>query len=87
MEPPPGTWRYRAAIGVRTNARAINRTIPADIGGYPVNYGFVPQTVLYDGYPFDALVHGSPLPGGEVRFGSQVERLGVRRGAPSPRRS
>ena len=40
--------------------------IPVDIGGYPVNYGFVPQTVSYDGDPFDALVLGPPLPDGRL---------------------
>ena len=39
--------------------------IPDEIGGYPVNYGFVPQTVSYDGDPFDALVLGPPLPDGQ----------------------
>ena len=29
-----------------------------------MNYGFVPQTVSYDGDPFDVLVLGPPLPGG-----------------------
>ena len=47
------------------NARAIDRMIPTDVGGYPVNYGFVPQTVSYDGDPFDALVLGPPLPDGQ----------------------
>jgi inorganic pyrophosphatase len=54
---------------MRANARAIDRMIPDDIGGYPVNYGFVPQTVSYDGDPFDALVLGPALPGGEVVHG------------------
>ncbi len=51
---------------MRANARAIDRVIAEDIGGYPVNYGFVPQTVSYDGDPFDALVLGPSLPGGDV---------------------
>ena len=38
------------------NRRAIDRMIPVPVGGYPVNYGFVPQTVSYDGDPFDILV-------------------------------
>jgi inorganic pyrophosphatase len=48
------------------NARAIDRMMPTDIGGYPVNYGFVPQTVSYDGDPFDALVLGPPLSDGRL---------------------
>ena len=46
------------------NRRAMDRTIPAEVGGYPVNYGFVPQTVSYDGDPFDVLVLGPPIEGG-----------------------
>ena len=46
--------------------RAIDRMIPAAVGGYPVNYGFVPQTVSYDGDPFDALVLGPPIQGGSM---------------------
>jgi inorganic pyrophosphatase len=46
--------------------RVIDRMIPADVGGYPVNYGFVPQTVSYDGDPFDALVLGPTIEGGSL---------------------
>ena len=31
-----------------------------------MNYGFVPQTVSYDGDPFDILVLGPPLAGGSL---------------------
>jgi inorganic pyrophosphatase len=55
-------WEFAMAA----NTRAIDRMIPIDVGGYPVNYGFVPQTVSYDGDPFDALVLGPPLPGGRL---------------------
>jgi inorganic pyrophosphatase len=48
------------------NRRAIDRVIPESVGGYPVNYGFVPQTVSYDGDPFDALVLGPAIDGGET---------------------
>jgi hypothetical protein len=41
------------------NAHAIDRMIPEDVGGYPVNYGFVPQTVSYDGDPFDCAPTGT----------------------------
>jgi inorganic pyrophosphatase len=58
--------RRKWEFDMGANARAIDRMIPADIGGYPVNYGFVPQTVSYDGDPFDALVLGPPLPDGRL---------------------
>jgi inorganic pyrophosphatase len=55
-------WEFRIAA----NARAIDRVIPEQIGGYPVNYGFVPQTISYDGDPFDVLVLGPPIAGGRM---------------------
>lgn len=58
--------RRKWEFDMRANARAIDRMIPVDIGGYPVNYGFVPQTISYDGDPFDVLVLGPALPAGRV---------------------
>ena len=55
-------WEFDMAA----NKRVIDRVIPADIGGYPINYGFVPQTVSYDGDPFDILVLGPSIPGGAL---------------------
>jgi inorganic pyrophosphatase len=52
--------------------RFIDRVMPDSVGGYPVNYGFVPQTVSYDGDPFDALVLGPPLPGATTVRGAIV---------------
>jgi inorganic pyrophosphatase len=46
--------------------------LPRAVGGYPVNYGFVPQTVSYDGDPFDALVLGRTLRGGALVRGEIV---------------
>jgi inorganic pyrophosphatase len=58
--------RRKWELDMGANARAIDRVLPAAVGGYPVNYGFVPQTVSYDGDPFDALVLGPPLSGGAI---------------------
>ena len=58
--------RRKWEFDMRANARALDRMIPVDVGGYPVNYGFVPQTVSYDGDPFDVLVLGPPLPDGRL---------------------
>jgi inorganic pyrophosphatase len=58
--------RRKWEFDMSANARAIDRMMPASVGGYPVNYGFVPQTVSYDGDPFDVLVLGPPIPGGEL---------------------
>jgi inorganic pyrophosphatase len=65
VEIPKGE-RRKWEFDMRANKRAIDRVMPVDVGGYPVNYGFVPQTVSYDGDPFDVLVLGPPLPGGRV---------------------
>ena len=74
VEIPRGD-RRKWEFDMSANARAIDRVIPADIGGYPVNYGFVPQTVSYDGDPFDALVLGPPLEGGRLVRGTIVGLL------------
>jgi hypothetical protein len=55
--------RRKWEFNIGQNARAIDRVMPSEIGGYPVNYGFVPQTISYDGDPFDVLVLGPPWPG------------------------
>ena len=68
----PAGERRKWELDMRRNARAVDRILPADVGGYPVNYGFVPQTVWYDGDPFDALVTGPPLAGGEFVRGVVV---------------
>ena len=58
--------RRKFEFDMKANERAIDRMIPPAVGGYPVNYGFVPQTVSYDGDPFDILVLGPPLAGGSL---------------------
>jgi inorganic pyrophosphatase len=57
---------------IKTNARFVDRVMPPEVGGYPVNYGFVPQTISYDGDPFDILVLGPALPGGRFVRGVPV---------------
>ena len=64
--------RRKWELDMGANARAIDRVIPESVGGYPVNYGFVPQTVSYDGDPFDALVLGPAIDGGETVRGVVV---------------
>lgn len=58
--------RRKWELDMERNTRAIDRRMPDDPGGYPVNYGFVPQTVSYDGDPFDVLVLGAPIAGGSI---------------------
>ena len=61
-------WEFRIPL----NAREVDRMIPLELGGYPINYGFIPQTVSYDGDPADVLVLGPPLDGGRVVKGRIV---------------
>jgi inorganic pyrophosphatase len=58
--------RRKWELNMRRNRRAIDRVMPRSVGGYPVNYGIVPQTMSYDGDPFDVLVLGPPIPGGTM---------------------
>ena len=55
-------WEFRIPL----NAREVDRMIPTELGGYPINYGFLPQTVSYDGDPADVLVTGPPIEGGAI---------------------
>ena len=55
-------WEY----DMRANRLEVDRVVPTQAGAYPVNYGFVPQTVSYDGDPFDVLVLGPALPRGTL---------------------
>jgi inorganic pyrophosphatase len=64
--------RQKWELNMAKNARAIDRMIPESLGGYPINYGFVPQTVSYDGDPFDVLVLGPPIEGGRTVRGKPV---------------
>ena len=56
--------RQKFELDMGKNGPVIDRVIPDKIGGYPVNYGIVPQTVSYDGDPFDVLVLGPAIPSG-----------------------
>ena len=58
--------RQKYELDMAKNAPALDRLIPEKIGGYPVNYGIVPQTVSYDGDPFDVLVLGPAIPTGTL---------------------
>jgi inorganic pyrophosphatase len=62
----PRGGRQKYELDMAKNAPRVDRVIPEKIGGYPINYGIVPQTVSYDGDPFDVLVLGPPLKTGEL---------------------
>ena len=68
IEIPRGD-RRKYEFNMAKNAPALDRTIPEKIGGYPVNYGIVPQTISYDGDPFDVLVLGPAIPTGQLVTG------------------
>jgi inorganic pyrophosphatase len=65
IETPLG-GRQKYELDMAKNAPRVDRVIPEKIGGYPINYGIVPQTVSYDGDPFDVLVLGPALKPGEM---------------------
>lgn len=71
IEIPRGE-RRKFEFDMSANARKTDRVMPRSLGGYPINYGFVPQSVSYDGDPFDILVLGPPLRGGSLVRGAIV---------------
>jgi inorganic pyrophosphatase len=56
-------------LNMATNALEIDRFNDPGAGPFPINFGFVPQTVFYDGDPLDVIVLGPPLPGGRATRG------------------
>jgi inorganic pyrophosphatase len=64
----PRDGKQKFEFDIAANRLRIDRVMPADLG-YPVNYGFVPQTVSYDGDPFDVLVLGPALKSGTTLHG------------------
>jgi inorganic pyrophosphatase len=64
--------RRKFEFDMAKNAPAVDRVMPENVGGYPVNYGIVPQTVSYDGDPFDVLVLGPAIPSGQMVKGAIV---------------
>jgi inorganic pyrophosphatase len=71
IEIPRGE-RNKYEFDMKANQRKVDRVMPVSLGGYPVNYGFVPQSVSYDGDPFDILVLGPPIKGGTFVKGTIV---------------
>ena len=65
IEIPRGE-RRKFEFDMARNAPVVDRVMPAKVGGYAVNYGIVPQTVSYDGDPFDVLVLGPAIPSGRL---------------------
>src|SRR5690606_22150944 len=62
-------------LDIAAHQLRLDRIIDASLGGYPINYGFVPQTISCDGDPFDALVLGPPLQPGVLVRGAIVGLL------------
>ena len=61
-------WEFRIPL----NRLEVDRTVPAELGGYPINYGFLPRTISYDGDPADVLVVGPPIDHGSIVKGRIV---------------
>jgi len=71
VEIPRGD-RRKWEFDIARNRRIVDRVLPREVGGYPINYGFVPQTISFDGDPVDALVLGRALRGGALIRGEIV---------------
>jgi inorganic pyrophosphatase len=71
VEIPLGESR-KWEFDIAANELRLDRTLDASLGGYPINYGFVPQTVSCDGDPFDVLVLGPKLAAGNLVTGQIV---------------
>ncbi len=70
--------RQKFELDLAKNAPAVDRIMPEKVGGYPVNYGIVPQTVSYDGDPLDVLVLGPAIPTGQLVKGVIVGLMHMR---------
>ena len=71
IEIPRGE-RRKFEFDMARNTPAVDRVMPEKVGGYAVNYGIIPQTVSYDGDPFDVLVLGPPIGSGQLVKGVAV---------------
>ncbi len=61
-------WEFRIPL----NRLEADRTIPDALGGYPINYGFMPRTIAYDGDPADVVLLGPALGRGQLVKGRIV---------------
>jgi inorganic pyrophosphatase/pyrrolidone-carboxylate peptidase len=59
-------------LDMEKNELAVDRVLPDDLVGYPINYGFFPRTHSFDGDPYDVLVLGPPLEHGTLVRGKIV---------------
>ena len=64
--------RDKFEFDIETNTMQLDRVIDESVGGYPINYGFVPRTFSWDGDPFDVVVLGPKLESGTVAKGAVV---------------
>jgi len=64
--------RHKWEFDIGANQLRLDRMLDESVSGYPINYGFVPQTVSCDGDPFDVLVLGPAIPPGTLISGTIV---------------
>jgi inorganic pyrophosphatase len=74
VEIPRGS-RDKQEFDIAAGALRLDRVIDPSVGAYPVNYGFIPQTIAHDGDPLDILVLGPALPAGTLVKGEIVGML------------
>lgn len=56
--------RDKYELDIEKNALELDRVIHESVGGYPINYGFVPGTFSWDGDPFDVVALGPKIDNG-----------------------
>jgi inorganic pyrophosphatase len=64
--------RNKFELDIEKNVVELDRVIHESVGGYPINYGFVPGTFSWDGDPFDVVVLGPKLESGAMVKGKIV---------------
>lgn len=70
--------RDKREFSMADNALVLDRVLPEAIEGYPVNYGFIPRTIAFDGDPLDVLVLGPRLEPGTWVEGKALAVLHMR---------
>jgi inorganic pyrophosphatase len=68
----PRDGRIKWEYDIASNARVVDRTLHDSIDGYPTNYGYLPASFAFDGDPYDVLVLGPRLRGGDIALGQIV---------------
>jgi len=70
--------RDKREYAMASDDLVVDRVLPEAAGGFVVNYGFVPQTIAFDGDPLDVLVLGPRIEPGRWAEGVMLGVLHMR---------